>query len=138
MAGLVQESRGAAELFFEVAREMGKLLVAEVQSDAFDGVACNEFLVSDLEAIVPEPFAQSDAVRFFEVALNGARANAAHSRKLARLEVGGHSQGFPIERRSLVERTGKFCCGRMIGRNHGRGCWVARSVRVARNSKLTS
>ena len=53
MRGLIQKPRRAAELFFEVAREMGKLLVAEVQRDAFNGLAGGQFLIGNLQAIIP-------------------------------------------------------------------------------------
>src|SRR6187401_2965754 len=112
---------------------MGKLLIGEIQGDALDGLAREQFLVSDLQPIIPEPFAQGDAVRLLKMPLNRARANAAHRRKLARLEFGSHSQRSPIEWRALVEGAREPQRGRMSGRDHDRVCWVARSVRVARN-----
>ena len=74
-----KKTRRAAVMFFEIARKVGELFVAQVECNAFYAFAGGEFLVGDFHAITAQPLAERATVGFFEMPLHGPSGNAAES-----------------------------------------------------------
>lgn len=78
--------RNAAEAF-EIAGEMGKLLVTEVVGDALDSFSVLEPGEGEAQAHPAKAFAEGDAVMFREMALQCAEGDTATTREQTGLEA---------------------------------------------------
>ena len=115
---MIEEAGGAAVLAFEVAGEVGELLVAEFQGDELDGFSGGETMVGDIEAIIPQPLPEGAAVGLAEVALDGPGGDAADEGDFAGLELRAMGEGLPIERLVGASGNGEIKYRQMIGLNH--------------------
>jgi hypothetical protein len=117
-AVVIEEAGGAAVLALEVAREVGELLVTEVQGDKLDGFTGVEALIGDAEAVLAQPLAEGAAVGLAEVALDGAGGNATKERDFSGFELRAMSEGLPIDVLAGAAGEGQIEYRQMIGLNH--------------------
>lgn len=115
---MIEKTGGAAVLAFEVAGEVGELLVAEFQGDELDGFSGGETMVGDIEAIIPQPLPEGAAVGLAEMALDGPGGDAADEGDFAGLELRAMGEGLPIERLVGASGNGETEYRQMIGLNH--------------------
>ena len=120
-AVLIQKTRGAAILAFEIAGKMRQLLVAKFHRDELDRFSCSQALIRDIKSIISQPLAERAAVGLTEVALNGAGGHAAEESDFARLELRAMGERLPIDVLIGTARDGEVEYGQMIGLNHAFG-----------------
>jgi hypothetical protein len=108
-------------LAFEVAGEMGELLVPEVHGDELDGLARLKAAIGGIEAEISEPFAKSAAVEIAKVSLDGAGGDAAELRNFAGLELRAMGKGLPIQIPVRSPENGCVKDGKVIGLHHASG-----------------
>ena len=95
---MIEKTGGAAVLAFEVAGEVGELLVAEFHGDKFDGFSGREAMIGDIESIAAQPLTEGAAVGLAEVTLHGAGGDAAELRDFAGFELRAMSECLPVVR----------------------------------------
>lgn len=83
----LNRARGHTVEIFEIAGEMGELLVTEIVCDALDSLATLEAGIGEVQAHFAKTFADGDLIMLDEVALECAEGNTASVREQGGAEV---------------------------------------------------